>query len=878
MTALRPIPLAAVIGLALHARAEVVTFDPPQYPGSIQELNGICGWRGTEGDYKVGPGLSMTGDGAMFVDRPIPTGPFMRAFRDAIVFKGTVSFDFRPGSAGHPSFWLLLKDSTPPNGTEDHAAQLLFSPSGFTAAGPQFQLRDVFGSQFGTSPLTGELVAGGDDWYRITFTFDFTERISNPNGTFTTRIIHMNNGALVWDVQSRPIGEAVDSIDLFYINAGVQNGTEESRIDNIDFSPEPMEIPPPVPPAQFELIELGTLGGVGSTAEGINNAGQVCGQSSTDGAIDGSLHAFFFDSAVPGAMLQDIGHILPTQFGPSYGFAINELGHIVGRSDREIAYLWNGTGMINLGTITGINSAHAEAHGVNDFDHAVGWGSVGGGDMHGWVWDSVQGMRDLGALGTQDSFAYDINNAGLAIGWSQIPGNHHAFIVDTTATPLTMLDIGETGVTSRAYAVNNLGQVVGEFYGFGRRAFLYDTRDPDPEFLNLGHVGSTSCSPGCPESAARDINDHGWVVGESIPGGSSQEHAFLWDGNEMHDLNDLIPAGTGWFLEYAQGINNEGMIVGLGDSPGGETEAYLLVPVEDPDFDEDGVVNVDDNCPLHPNPNQDDVDDDGIGDVCDTDVAWVPGGSGTWEDVGNWTAGAVPGPEHDVVIATQSNLTIQATQAPFVGSLSLGGGTGQTTVALPAGTPLSTESNLTIGANATLQGGANVGGSFFQTGSGTLTLRIAGTAINDVERIDVWESAFLAGHLEIQFLDGFVPEVGHTFDLITTCSGTVQGSFSLLTTPDIYGISFELIYLEKSVQLLASQSAMAIQSFGISDAVVLSFASKPGFTYQLEFADGPLDSFTWSGLAQEGNGQSLNLYDSMPSSAGRVYRIREFDE
>ena len=40
----------------------------------------------------------------------------------------------------------------------------------------------------------------------------------------------------------------------------------------------------------------------------------------------------------------------------------------------------------------------------------------------------------------------------------------------------------------------------------------------------------------------------------------------------------------------------------------------------DLDDDNDGVLDVDDNCPLTPNPDQEDADNDGIGDVCDNDA------------------------------------------------------------------------------------------------------------------------------------------------------------------------------------------------------------------------------------------------------------------
>ena len=48
-----------------------------------------------------------------------------------------------------------------------------------------------------------------------------------------------------------------------------------------------------------------------------------------------------------------------------------------------------------------------------------------------------------------------------------------------------------------------------------------------------------------------------------------------------------------------------------------EGDDELLDPADDPDGDD--VLTEDDNCPLRPNPDQDDRDGDDIGDVCDLD-------------------------------------------------------------------------------------------------------------------------------------------------------------------------------------------------------------------------------------------------------------------
>lgn len=56
----------------------------------------------------------------------------------------------------------------------------------------------------------------------------------------------------------------------------------------------------------------------------------------------------------------------------------------------------------------------------------------------------------------------------------------------------------------------------------------------------------------------------------------SDTHAVVV-GRTMVDLNDLIPANSGWYLEATTGINNRGQIVGYG-LHGGQQRAFLLTP------------------------------------------------------------------------------------------------------------------------------------------------------------------------------------------------------------------------------------------------------------------------------------------------------------
>jgi probable HAF family extracellular repeat protein len=90
----------------------------------------------------------------------------------------------------------------------------------------------------------------------------------------------------------------------------------------------------------------------------------------------------------------------------------------------------------------------------------------------------------------------------------------------------------------------------------------------------LGTLGAHS-------SDARGINDSGEVVG-ALSGGIN--HAFLYRGGTMFDLNNLIDPSSVWTIEAANAINDSGQIVGFGpDRPAGGIHALLLTPVPEPE-------------------------------------------------------------------------------------------------------------------------------------------------------------------------------------------------------------------------------------------------------------------------------------------------------
>ena len=74
------------------------------------------------------------------------------------------------------------------------------------------------------------------------------------------------------------------------------------------------------------------------------------------------------------------------------------------------------------------------------------------------------------------------------------------------------------------------------------------------------------------------INNFGDIVGHSSDASFDERRAFLYANGAIHDLNDLIPRHSGWFLFEANGINDRGEIVGTGIYRE-RRRAFLLKPI-----------------------------------------------------------------------------------------------------------------------------------------------------------------------------------------------------------------------------------------------------------------------------------------------------------
>jgi hypothetical protein len=169
-------------------------------------------------------------------------------------------------------------------------------------------------------------------------------------------------------------------------------------------------------------------------------------------------------------------------------------------------------------------------------------------------------LRSIG--GCCGGSAVDVNEHGQTVGdIYDAQGRYHAFRSSGSGGPQI---IGPPDAYSSAIAINEPGHVLLQAAG-KTLWFVAGTLTPVTLAAKF-------------RSHPRAINDHDMIVGSFGPH-SDADRAFLWDRSlGFRDLNQLIPANSGWKLESAVAINDAGAIAGKGDRDGEEGSGFLLVP------------------------------------------------------------------------------------------------------------------------------------------------------------------------------------------------------------------------------------------------------------------------------------------------------------
>jgi uncharacterized repeat protein (TIGR01451 family) len=307
----------------------------------------------------------------------------------------------------------------------------------------------------------------------------------------------------------------------------------------------------------YTIVDLGTLGGSGSSAAAVNEMADVAGTSLTS---SGEHQGFRWrDGVMTG--IHSMGG-----WGAE-AFDISDDGWVVGSAGTSagpvVGMYWFGADPHPIGTLGGSRS---QAFAINNDHVIVGRSPNAGGIVEAFRWEGGA-IAGLGGLVEGDySEAWDLNDAGTIVGESRaVGGSVHAVrwqngVIEDLGTPSPNFD------SSWARGISADGTIVGGTYvanGGSLHPFVYVNGSWDVVTELPGYADA--------------VNASGQVVGTYFT--NAGELAFLYEDGVVTDLNDLLPAGSGWELHAATDINDAGQIVGQGMHDG-EARGFLLSPVE----------------------------------------------------------------------------------------------------------------------------------------------------------------------------------------------------------------------------------------------------------------------------------------------------------
>jgi len=239
---------------------------------------------------------------------------------------------------------------------------------------------------------------------------------------------------------------------------------------------------------------------------------------------------------------------------------INNLGQVVGMTysgDVYRAFVHGDGGLTDIGTLGGAGSW---ANAINDLGQIVGNAQTADGGSYGFLYS---GGTMSALTGGRYMQANGINNGGTIVGAMYVTTPEDSYYHAFTWTNGSVTDLGTLsyGDGSRAYAINNQGDVVGA----AANVFHGEPNRPEDPFIYRDGVMTGLGNLGGPWSAALSVNDLGQVVGylgvDSIPGNPGELYptsAFLYVDGKMEVIGDLAPNR----VSLAKDINNLGQVVG----------------------------------------------------------------------------------------------------------------------------------------------------------------------------------------------------------------------------------------------------------------------------------------------------------------------------
>ncbi|GAA0213331.1 hypothetical protein GCM10009123_20740 [Kangiella japonica] len=357
--------------------------------------------------------------------------------------------------------------------------------------------------------------------------------------------------------------------------------------------------------APYEVVDLGGLGGTTSVVYDINEAGQAVGYA--NGPLNDEGEREFFAHAV---QFDDSGNVdLGTLENgtSSEAVGINDamvavgLSNVSSESDgvkiaQQFAVVYESGTVSKILDIEGVSSV--VAYDINNNNKVILGANYDvepdnddiGKPSRGFIYDRNTDQYSIIEPFAEDpsrnSYVTAINDNDDIVGFADIEDGESFRIASYFAnasdvsTKIEIETIDNRALFARS--INNKQEVVGNIYITGtrdnREAFYIDMSAGNPELKLLGFFDEDFT-----DSRAMDINNVGQIVGRALVSVPTigESGAFLYENEEMKNLNELIACDSPWTLTEARAINDAGQIVGFG-TVDGEIRAFRLDPTGEP--------------------------------------------------------------------------------------------------------------------------------------------------------------------------------------------------------------------------------------------------------------------------------------------------------
>jgi len=325
-------------------------------------------------------------------------------------------------------------------------------------------------------------------------------------------------------------------------------------------------------------------------------------------------------------------HLVPTSAYWTKGYHINESGLCMGVDiDIDHALHYTIDGITDLGHIADMFGASVYMHGMNESGQFIGYRPLGAGVFQAITWSDAAGVVHITPDQTH-SYGYDINDAGMAVGYYGTSSTGMAFMYqDGKRTDFGSMWNGAT----KALAINNTGHIllrenlgsVSSFYMVdssdfsailiasfsgneanieavanesGQVAFAWTTHNGS---AFTGHLGGWSAENGFVELQPpndsigimlRKVNESGWILGSSHDSDYNLATFVTTIGNELRIVDDRVIGEESISMVTASDINASGQVGALLTFWGGEDITVVLTPARSGDANGDGLVNITD--------------------------------------------------------------------------------------------------------------------------------------------------------------------------------------------------------------------------------------------------------------------------------------------